>query len=69
MKEDSNRATLLWVVFFCAGVVWFLAGVFAHDLYTGDVKRSVWLEAVERGFAKEIVTSEGEAFVWVEARP
>ena len=31
-----------------------------------DVKKSIWLEAVERGYAEEVETSEGKVFIWKE---
>lgn len=54
--------------------VWFL-GVFVgsilgaaiHDLYFSDARRSVYLEAAERGYAREVETSAGKVFMWIEA--
>lgn len=60
--------------FFHAAYIWVL-GVFVgsilgaaiHDLYFSNARRSVYLEAAERGYAREVETSAGKVFMWVEA--
>ena len=70
MSEKDNSDVRL---FFHAAYIWIL-GVFVgsilgaaiHDLYFSDARRSVYLEAVERGYAREVETSAGKVFMWVE---
>lgn len=42
----------------------FYAGVALHSYYTGYIRKQLWTEAVEHGYAEEIDTSEGKAFIW-----
>lgn len=34
--------------------------------YNKEIKKSVWIQAVERGYAEEVETSEGKVFIWKE---
>jgi len=49
---------------FVSSVPCFWVGVFAHSCYNKEIKKSVWIQAVERGYAEEVETSEGKVFMW-----
>ena len=73
MTYNSKEEEKSWLEFrafvlglFMSSVLCFLAGVFVHSCYNKEIKKSVWIQAVERGYAKELETSEGKVFMWKE---
>lgn len=60
-NQEAFKGFMIAVI---SSVVFFIIGAGAHDIYNGNIKRSVWLEAVKHGYAEEIQTSEGKVFVW-----
>jgi len=51
---------------FASSIPCFLAGVSVHSCYNKEIQKSIWIQAAERGYAKELETSEGKVFMWKE---
>ena len=71
MTYNSKEEEKSWLQFrafvlglFASSIPCFLIGVLAHSSYNTEIKKSVWIQAVERGYAEEIETSEGKVFIW-----
>jgi hypothetical protein len=62
MNNLEFRAFVLGL--FVSSIPCFLAGVFVHSCYNKEIKKSVWIQAVERGYAEEVETSVGKVFIW-----
>lgn len=67
-KEEEESWFLQFRAFmlglFFTSVPSFLTGVLVHSCYNKEIKKSVWIQAVERGYAEEVETSEGKVFIW-----
>lgn len=65
-EEDEFWLALKFLVLglFASSIPSFFAGVCVHSCYHKEIKKSVWIQAVERGYAEEIETSEGKVFIW-----